>query len=75
MQEMRGITFLKVKNGRLIPFAGEENSVWHFRETDHFPFPPTQQPVLIWKFQYFYLYDNFRNSSPFISNNVTEKCH
>lgn len=72
MWEIGGITFLKVKNGRLILFAIEVQFGILEKQTI-FPFPPTQQPVVIRKFQYFYLYDNFRNSSPFIPNNVAEK--
>ena len=36
MREIGGIAFLKVKNGRLIPFGIEESSVFCFRELDHF---------------------------------------
>jgi hypothetical protein len=57
---------------RLIP-PGTKKCSACFADRDRFPFPPTQQVVLIKRIHYFYLYGNSRNSHPFISNNVTEK--
>jgi hypothetical protein len=72
MRKVAGITFSKVKNDRLTPFAIhiavlEKRTIFSFHLLNQL----TQ--LLIRKFQYFNLYDNSRNSSPFIPNNVTEK--
>lgn len=47
--------FQKVMKSQVDVMCIEESLVWQFRETGHFPFLPTQQPVLIRKFHYCYL--------------------
>lgn len=52
-EKIGGITFLKGKNGRLIPFAVEEVQFGILEKQTIFPFLPTQQPVLTRKFSIF----------------------
>lgn len=52
-EKIGGITFLKVENDRLIPFAIEEVQFGILEKQTIFPFPPTQQLVLTRKFSIF----------------------